>query len=53
LAQVGQIEEAKAVMKELRQLQSNFSVAWMQALPYAPGPLEQLLDGLRKAGLPE
>jgi len=53
LAQVGHIEEAKAVMSGLRQLQPDLSIAWMQALPYMPGPLAHLLDGLRKAGLPD
>ena len=53
LAQMGHIEEARAEMRTLLQLQPNMSVAWMQTLPYTPGPLAHLLDGLRKAGLPE
>lgn len=53
LAQMGQIEEARAAMSTLRQLQPNLSVASVQAFPYAPGPLAHLLDGLRKAGLPK
>jgi adenylate cyclase len=54
LAQMGHIEEARAEMRTLLQLQPNMSAAWMQTLPtYTPGPLAHLLAGLRKAGLPE
>jgi len=54
LAQMGHIEEAGAEMRTLLQLQPNMSVAWMQTLPtYTPGPLAHLLEGLRKAGLPD
>jgi len=53
LAQMGQIEEAKAAMRTLLQLQPNMSVRWVQALPYTPGPMAHQLDGLRKAGLPD
>ena len=53
LAQMGQIEEAKAAMRTLLQLQPNITVRWVQTLPYAPGLLAHHLDGLRKAGLPD
>ena len=52
LAQAGQIEEAKAVLAQLRQLQPNLSIAWIrQSIPWTAGPMEKVLDGLRKAGL--
>jgi adenylate cyclase len=54
LAQAGQIEEAKAAMASLRQLQPDFSIAWIeQSVPYTPGPMMRYLDGMRKAGLTE
>ena len=52
LAQAGQIEEAKAAMSTLRQLQPDISVAWIkQSVPYTAGPMEHFLEGMRKAGL--
>ena len=52
LAQAGQIEEAKAAMATLRQLHPDISVAWIrQYVPYTAGPMEQFLEGMRKAGL--
>ena len=52
LAQAGQIEEARAAMSVLRQLQPNLSIAWVkQSVPYTSGPMERFLEGLRKAGL--
>jgi TolB-like protein len=52
LAQAGQVEEAKAALKILRQLQPNLSIAWVrQSLPYTDRAMPRFLDGLRKAGL--
>ena len=52
LAQDGQIEEARAEMRNLRQLQPNLSIAWIrQSVPYTTEPMERFLDGIRKAGL--
>ena len=52
LAQAGQVEEAKAVMSMLRQLQPNLSVAWIkQSVPYTSGPMAHFLEGMHKAGL--
>ena len=52
LAQAGQIEEAKAMLKSLRQMQPDLSIAWVkQWVPYTAGPMEHFLKGLRKAGL--
>jgi adenylate cyclase len=54
LAQAGRIEEAKAAMSRLRQLQPEISAAWYkQSVPYTAKPMAHFLDGLRKAGLPE
>ena len=51
LAQAGQIEEAKAVLATLRQLHPGISVAWIkQSVPYG-WPMQQFLEGMRKAGL--
>jgi hypothetical protein len=52
LAQAGQIDEAKLVLVQLRQLQPNLSIQWIrQSIPWTSGPMEQVLEGLRKAGL--
>jgi adenylate cyclase len=52
LAQAGQIEEARAALDRLKELQPEISIAWIQQnSPYMPGPLVKLLDGMRKAGL--
>ena len=52
LAQAGQIEEAKAAMSTLRQLQPDLSVAWIKkSVPYTSDPMVRFLDGMRKAGL--
>ena len=52
LAQAGQIEEARAALSTLRQLQPDISIAWIrQSVPYTSGPMEHFLEGMRKAGL--
>jgi TolB-like protein/Flp pilus assembly protein TadD len=52
LAQAGLIDEARAHMDRLRQLQPGISVAWIeQAVPYTAGPMARFLEGMRKAGL--
>lgn len=52
LAQAGQIEEARAALDRLKELQPEISIAWIQKnSPYMPSPLNKLLDGMRKAGL--
>jgi adenylate cyclase len=54
-AHLGRIEEAKAHAAEVLKLKPDFSAKWISAMePYKdPVYLEHLLDGLRKAGLPE
>ncbi len=54
LAQAGLIEEARAAMRLLRQVQPNISVAWIKAsVPYPDHTMPRFLEGLRKAGLTE
>lgn len=54
LAQAGHIDEAKAAMSTLRQLQPDISVAVIkESVPYAAKAMEHFLDGLRKAGIPQ
>ena len=52
LAQNGQIDEARAVLARLKELQPDVSIAWIkQNVPYQPGPMAKFLEGMRKAGL--
>ena len=52
LAQAGQIEEARAELALLQELHPENSIAWVeQNIPYTPGPMAKLLEGLRKAGM--
>lgn len=54
LAQSDQLEDAKAVLVTLRQLQPDISLAGIrQSVPYTAGPLEHFIEGLRKVGLTE
>ncbi len=54
-AHLGRIAEAKAHAAELLRLKPDFSAKWISAMePYKnPADLQNLLDGLRKAGLPQ
>ncbi len=56
-AQLGRLDEARQAMQQVLRLLPKFSVASSRArVPYAPQQhegMEQYLDGLRKAGLPE
>jgi TolB-like protein/cytochrome c-type biogenesis protein CcmH/NrfG len=52
LAQAGRVEEAKSAMSQLREMQPNLSIGWIeQSVPYTSGPMKHFLEGLRKAGL--
>jgi TolB-like protein/Flp pilus assembly protein TadD len=52
LAQAGQIDEARAELQRLRELQPNISIAWIeQNVPYTPDQMPKFLEGMRKAGL--
>ena len=53
LAQAGRIEQARALLSELRLEQPELSLAWIRAsVPYQTRPLmDRFVDGMRKAGL--
>jgi tetratricopeptide (TPR) repeat protein len=52
LAQAGQINEARAALAKLQELQPENSIAWIERnIPYTPEPMAKFLDGMRKAGL--
>ena len=52
LAQAGFVEEARAHMHRLRQLQPSLSIAWIkESVPYTTDPMKRFLEGMRKAGL--
>jgi adenylate cyclase len=52
LAQAGRMEEARATLERLKQMQPNVSLAWVnENLPLTPDAMKHYLDGLRKAGL--
>jgi len=52
LAQAGQINDARAALDQLKALQPQISIAWVeQNTPYQPGPMAKLVEGMRKAGL--
>ncbi len=52
LAQAGQIDEARASLQRLKEVQPTLSIAWIeQYVPYTPGPMRKFLEGMRKAGL--
>jgi adenylate cyclase len=52
LAKAGQVEEARAALQRLRELQPNISIAWCeQYIGYTPGPMAKFIEGMRKAGL--
>jgi adenylate cyclase len=54
-AKLGQLEKARAVAKEFLEDHPHFSIArWAVAEPYAnPADLEDYVEGMRRAGLPE
>ncbi len=52
LAQAGQLDEARAALDRLKELQPDISIEWIeQNVPYQPGPMAKFLEGMRKAGL--
>jgi TolB-like protein/class 3 adenylate cyclase/tetratricopeptide (TPR) repeat protein len=52
LAQAGKLEEARAAIEQLKTLQPDISIAWIEAnIPYRPNAMTKLIEGLRKAGL--
>jgi TolB-like protein len=54
LAQAGQADEAREAMSTLRSLQPDISIARIrESVPFTAGPMERILEGMRKAGVPE
>ncbi len=57
LGQLGRLDEAESVISELRRKRPGLTIAEFHAWPHnasrSAGSLERMLDGLRKAGLPE
>jgi Flp pilus assembly protein TadD len=52
LAQAGRMEEARATLGRLKQLQPDVSLGWAREnLPLTPNAVQHYLDGLSKAGL--
>jgi TolB-like protein/class 3 adenylate cyclase/Flp pilus assembly protein TadD len=52
LAQAGQLDQARATLDRLKELQPDISIAWIeQNVPYRPGPMAKFLEGMQKAGL--
>jgi adenylate cyclase len=52
LAQAGRIDEARAALAKLQELQPENSIAWIERnIPYTPVPMAKFLEGMRKAGL--
>jgi adenylate cyclase len=52
LAQAGHIEEARALLQQLKEVQPDLSIAWIEKyVPYTPGTMGKFLEGIRKAGL--
>jgi len=52
LAQAGKIDEARAALARLKELQPDISIAWLeQYVPYSPDQMPQFIEGMHKAGL--
>ena len=52
LAEAGQIEEARTALQQLKALQPDISLSWIEEnVPYRREPMVKLLTGLSKAGL--
>jgi adenylate cyclase len=52
LAQAGQLDEARAALERLKELQPDLSIAWIEKyVPYTPGPMAKFLEGMRKVGV--
>jgi adenylate cyclase len=52
LAQASQVNEARAALQRLKELQPGISIAWIERyVPYTGSTMAKFLDGMRKAGL--
>ncbi len=52
LAQVGQLDDARAALAKVKESHPDLSIAWIeQNVPYTPAPMAKFIEGMRKAGL--
>jgi tetratricopeptide (TPR) repeat protein len=52
LAQVGQIDDARAALKRMKESHPDLSIAWIeQNVPYTSAPMAKFIERMRKAGL--
>ena len=52
LAQAGQIDEARAALARMKEIQPAVSIAWIKKyVPYPPEQMAHYIEGVRKAGL--
>jgi hypothetical protein len=52
LAQAGRIDEARAVLARICELQPQISIAWVERMvPYTAAQMPRFVEGLLKAGL--
>ena len=52
LAQAGRLDEARAVLERVREMQPYISIDWVtRMVPYTPAQMPHFLEGLKKAGL--
>ena len=52
LARVGQLDEARAALGRLKELQPELSLTWLeQNTPLTAGPMRKFIDDMRIAGL--
>jgi len=52
LAQAGEIDEARTALEQLKELQPDVSIEWIeQHVPYTAVQMPKFLEGMRKAGL--
>jgi TolB-like protein len=54
LAQSGLVNEARAALQRLKELQPDISIGWIEDhVPYTAAQMPKFLEGMRKAGLTE
>jgi tetratricopeptide (TPR) repeat protein len=52
LAQAGRIDEARAALARMKEIQPAVSIAWIKKyVPYPPEQMAHYIEGVRKAGL--
>jgi TolB-like protein/class 3 adenylate cyclase len=52
LAQLGQLDEARAALAKVKESHPDLSIAWIERnVPYTSAPMVKFIEGMRKAGL--